>query len=215
MRAALAGECNNFRADIVFVMDSSGSVGSENWNKLLDFMLRVVDNLYRDTVDVRIGAVRFSSNAVSVFSLNTYSDKNLLENGIRQMTYHSGTTNTGAGINVMHNSEFKLENGDRTDAQNIAIVVTDGSSNDYDYTISSAEAAHRDGIKIYSVGVTSSINEEGVRGMASEPQLKNENYYLATDFISLTAVADALVSTACKTSGKITQKSVRVITLLF
>ncbi|KAI0231038.1 Collagen alpha-1(XIV) chain, partial [Lamellibrachia satsuma] len=212
---ALAGECSNFRADIVFVMDSSISVGIDNWNKLLDFMLRVVDNLYTDTADVRIGAVRFSSNAVSVFHLNTYSDKNSLENGIRQMTYDYGWTNTVAGINVMHNSGFKPENGDRTDAQNIAIIVTDGRSYDYNDTISSAEAARRDSIHIYSIGVTSNINEKEVSGMASEPKLKNKNYYLATDFNSLTAVADALVSTACNTSGKITQKSVWVITLLY
>ena len=169
-------------------------------------MVRIVDDMLIETGQVRIGAVRFSSDADIVFHLNRYSDKNSLKNAILQMAYLGGGTNTAAGITITHKIEFMPENGDRPDIQNIAIIVTDGRSNNYNYTISSAEAARNDGIHIYTVGVTSNINEEEMRKMASHPQLINENYFLATNFNSLTIVADALASTACKISGKIMKK---------
>ena len=42
------GSCQNFYADLIFVVDNSGSIkdsGIGNWNLTLDFMKTLVDNL--------------------------------------------------------------------------------------------------------------------------------------------------------------------------
>ena len=210
MRAVLLGECADFRADIVMVIDTSGSIrqanpknGSyDNWSLLLEFVVRMVEHLNVDAGHVRIGAVEFATSAISVFHLNRYSNAIHLKNAIRKVPYLEGSTNTSAGISLMHHTEFRLENGDRPDVQNIAIVMLDGASNSEGDEITKAVAARKAGIQIYVVGITKSVNEDNVRLMASQPQMKDGNFFLAKDFSSLDTVADDLVLTMCKQLGK-------------
>jgi len=214
MRSVILAQCANFRADIVLVIDSSGSIrdnnprdGSyDNWQLLLQFVERIVDDLFIETGQVRIGAVRFSTNAQSVFHLNRFAtnlDKNALKNAIRNMRYLGGHTNTAAGIDIMHHQEFKQENGDRPDVQNIAIIITDGNSTlNKENTIPYAEAARRANIQVYTVGVTKGIKISEVIGMSSPPHALDQNYYLAKGFRTLNAEADKLVLTMCKVLGK-------------
>ena len=202
MRAVLLGECTNFRADIVMVIDTSGSVGKANWKRLLEFVVRVVDHLNIDAGHVRIGAVEFESSAHGVFHLNRYSDATLLKNAIRKVPYLTGGTNTAAGISLIHHTEFRLKNGDRPDVQNIGIVMLDGSSDNTTNDIQKAVAARKAGIQMYVVGITDSVNEDNVRLMASQPQMKDRNFFLPKDFYSLATVADSLVLTMCNKSGK-------------
>ena len=214
MRSVVLAQCANFRADIVMVIDSSGSIrdnnpqdGSyDNWNLLLQFVERIIDDLYIETGQVRIGAVRFSTNAQNVFYLKEFAtslDKNALKNKIRNMGYLGGHTNTAAAINIMHHEQFRRENGDRPDVQNIAIIITDGNSTvNKQNTIPYAEAARKANIQVYTVGVTKGIKISEVIGMSSLPQQLNHNYYLAKDFRTLNAEADKLVLTMCKVLGK-------------
>lgn len=57
-------------ADLVFVLDGSGSIGAPNWPIMLQFVKDVVNSL--DT-SVHIGVVVYQSSAYSAFYLNTYS----------------------------------------------------------------------------------------------------------------------------------------------
>ena len=202
----LAGVCDNYLADIVFVIDSSGSIrdanpqdGSyDNWNLLLEFMVQIVDRLNIGSNKVRIGAVKFSTNAESVFHMNQYTDKNSLKSAIRGISYLGGHTNTASGIRVMHNTEFTANNGDRVGVQDIAIVITDGvSTRDQSSTIPEAIRARSKGIQIYSVGITKSINEDELRQIASAPHQFDKNYFLAADFQNLERVALAIMSNTC------------------
>ena len=202
--------CKSYKADIVFVIDSSGSIrdqnpddGSyDNWELLLEFMNKLVDILNIGANQVRVGAVKFSSDAESVFHLNQYSDKNLLKAAISRTEYLGGNTNTAGGIRIMNDVEFSPRNGDRPDAQNIAIVITDGvSTRDEDQTIPEAIRARDRGIQIYSVGITQGINEEELKRMSSSPQEMDRNYFKAKDFQNLERVAHAILTEACGTRG--------------
>ena len=62
--------------------------------------------------------------------LNQYDDKESLKRAIRSLTHDGETTNTARAIRTMHKEAFTFQNGDRSDAQNIAIVLTDGNSTD-------------------------------------------------------------------------------------
>ena len=64
------------------------------------------------------------------------------------------------------------------------------------------KAADHADIEIYTVGITDRIKVVELRKMASMPERENENYYVAKNFNSLTAVADNLVSYACRAKGK-------------
>ena len=211
-RDRIPGACSDFKADITLVLDSSGSIRDmnptdksyDNWQLLLEFAVRLVDELYGVAGEVRFAAVKFSTTAESVFHLDSYTDKESLKDRIRNITYMGGHTFTAEGISIMHHEEFTTGNGDREGVQNIAIIVTDGNSTiQKENTIPNARAARKAGIAIFSVGITSRVNVDEVRRMSSEPQLKDTNYFLSTDFNTLTAVAENIVASACdKTPGK-------------
>jgi len=192
-------------ADVVFVLDSSGSIrdnnpadGSyDNWVLTIDFVHDLVDRF--DLSKVRVGLLMFSNDAQLQFHLNAYgSDKNALLNRILDLKnqYLGGWTNTPDGIRMMDYDCFQSGNGDRSDADNIAVIITDGVSNPPDnspYTASDtlpfAQDAKDRGIEIISVGVTQNVNIDEVKGMSSAPQELNLNYYLVRDFTDL---ADAV-----------------------
>ncbi|KAI0213235.1 hypothetical protein LSAT2_001785 [Lamellibrachia satsuma] len=200
------GACENYKADIVFVVDSSGSIRDanprdrsyDNWELLLNFMVTMVDKLNIGLNQVRIGVVMFSTDAESVFYMNQYTDKNSLKAAIRGISYLGGHTNTAGGIRIMHDVEFTPQNGDRPGVPNIAIVVTDGvSTRDALSTIPEAIRARNDGIKIYSVGITSAVKEAELRDISSSPHEKDKNYFMAPNFQNLDRVAVAITSDAC------------------
>ena len=77
---------------------------------------------------VRVGVVKFSTDAEIVFHLNKYSNKKDLKDAIRRISYIGGHTNTASGLEIMHRNMFTFNHGDRDNVQNVAIVLTDGFS---------------------------------------------------------------------------------------
>ena len=190
-------------------MDSSGSIrqsnpsdGSyDNWALLLEFVVDIVRALDIGLDDTRVGLVRFGDEAANMFYLNSYTDKADVIRSIRSTQFLSQNTNTSGGIRVMHEEQFTEDNGDRDDVPNIAVVITDGRSTiDRDRTISDAEAARDDGIRIYSVGITEGVDEDELKEMSSEPQEEYENYFMSTDFTVLNQVVDLLVAQTCQST---------------
>ena len=190
----------------MFVVDGSGSIRDanpanksyDNWVLLLDFIVDTVDKLNIGSDQVRVGIVKFSTEVKGVFPLNEYTNKEQLKEAIRGIEYMGGHTNTAAGIRRMHTTEFTASNGDRSDVQNIAIVITDGESTiDPDRTIPEAQTARNKGIKIFAVGITNNIKESELRDISSAPHVKDEDYFLATSFQSLQTVTDSLTAETC------------------
>ena len=60
----------NAQADIVFLVDSSGSVGRDIFARLLDFVNRVVDEMNVASNYTRVGLVSFSNRAWISFLLD-------------------------------------------------------------------------------------------------------------------------------------------------
>lgn len=94
-------ECD-MAADVVFVIDSSGSITKPNYEFLLDLVQDIavrldVNNADSDTSGVRVGMVTFSYGYVQQFNLNEHMNTISLLNAL-DVAYHSGTTNTAAAL---------------------------------------------------------------------------------------------------------------------
>jgi len=99
------------QADIVFLLDSSGSVGSSNFHKMLTFVQNVAKTFTIGQHDVQIGVDTFQSTHKAEFHMNTYLNKTQLVDAIGKISYHSGGTNTGEAIKFMHNDSFSTAAG--------------------------------------------------------------------------------------------------------
>jgi len=71
------------------------------------------------------------------FNLNTYNNTLDLLNAIN-FRYDGGTTNTAEAIRLAYQTMFTPENGDRPNAVNILIIITDGKSDNRDDTLQTA-----------------------------------------------------------------------------
>jgi collagen type VI alpha len=64
------------KADIIFVVDSSGSIGKENFKKLRQFLVNIVHAFGNVGPDGnQFGLVRFATTVYEKIRLNSYSDE--------------------------------------------------------------------------------------------------------------------------------------------
>lgn len=124
-------EC--FPADIVFVLDESGSVTEPNWKKQLQFTNELIDIFPIGKDKVRIGYVTYSSAVNKKRQLKDTPDAKKLKEEIGKLSYARGGTNTPAAIFYAATTSFSKGNGDRIEkpaVPNVMIIMTDGKTSD-------------------------------------------------------------------------------------
>ena len=161
-----------FTTDTVFVLDTSGSIGSGNFQEVRTFTRDFADVLLRNESDTsynKIGIVLFQSSASVTRALNSsVIPREDLLNLIENLPYTGGGTNTAAGLEIMRTQEWR----DQISTVRLAIVLTDGRSNDFTATINAARRVHEHApsILVFAIGVGSGPNMEELREIASGPE---------------------------------------------
>ncbi|XP_049585447.1 collagen alpha-6(VI) chain [Syngnathus scovelli] len=193
--ASLTGECKRAKlADVVFIIDESGSIGTRNFQLVRTFLHSVVSGLEVAPSRVRVGIVMYSSKPKAQVYLNTFDDKNELLSFIKIMPYHGGHTQTGVALDFTREHVFTKERGSRKDKgiQQVAVVITDGKSQDD--VSHAAVALRREGVKIYAVGVKNSNRAQLVE-MASHPP--SNHIFIVDSFSKLRALEQKLQNIVC------------------
>ena len=158
--------------DLYFVLDRSGSVGSNNYELMKTFAYDIVNGFDIGPDDTQVGIISYSSNARFDFHLNTYQNKASLLNAINSVSYTGGLTNTAAALNLLHSQGYTSSNGGRPTSQaipRVAVVVTDGFSNSFTPTVTAANDVHNAGIETFAVGVGLNVNNNELNAIASDP----------------------------------------------
>ena len=154
-------------------MDDSGSVGSPNFQSMKQFVYNTANEFDIGADETQVGVISFSSSAQVQFYLNTYHDKSALLAAINNLPYrHGGNTYTADGINLLEQSGFTSANGGRPLTQaipRVAVVITDGQSNNASATAAAAQSAHDAGITILAVGIGSNVDNDELTAIASDP----------------------------------------------
>lgn len=85
-------------SDIFFVSDSSGSIGSSNFDEVRGFVEEFVDDLTVGPNGNQVGVIIFSDTARVNFYLNSFPTHADLLTAIRNVEYNKGYTNTADGL---------------------------------------------------------------------------------------------------------------------
>ncbi|XP_067680567.1 collagen alpha-4(VI) chain-like [Haliotis asinina] len=186
--------CSSRPADVVFLLDTSSSEGSANFNKQLDFVNNFARELEIGPNNVQLSVVTFATSVKNEFYLNTYSNKADLLNAVQNVQYRPGLTATGKGLKFVGENSFLPQNGGRPDAQQVVIVVTDGESQQKSETASEAEKLHSAGIKVISVGIGNSLDNGELNTLASSPSF----VFKVADFDALQKIESEIRQTTCK-----------------
>ena len=80
----------------------------------------------------------------------------------------------------------------------ISVITSDGKSNrESNRTIPAAVKARAQGVEIFVIGITDSVEEEELRLMSSEPQVEGANFWLAPTFDALDKMYAAVTGEIC------------------
>ncbi|XP_015282167.1 PREDICTED: LOW QUALITY PROTEIN: collagen alpha-6(VI) chain-like [Gekko japonicus] len=181
--------CKEMKADIMFLVDSSGSIGDENFNKMKNFMSHLVNKSHIGLDQVRIGVVQFSDIAKEEFPLNKYSAKSDIIEAIRRMAAIKENTLTGQALEFVA-EYFTPSKGSRSSVNKILILLTDGEAQDE--VKAPAVALREDGITIYSVGVFNANKTQ-----LEEISGKSELVFHVENFDILEKIEDDIIFGIC------------------
>ena len=194
--------------DICILVDSSESIrranppdmSFDNWQLVLNFINNIIDEFPIGEHGARIGVVSFSNSAQLEFPLNRFDRKEQIKDAVRRIPYYNAWTNTAAALTVARTECFRPMSGDRPQAKNIAIIITDGIPTLNVYAVDrEAEALRSLGVTLLAVGITNDVNTDTLRTLSSPPQQEGVNFFTSPDFQSLDGVLQDLVPQTCVT----------------
>uniref|UniRef100_A0A3B5AQI3 Collagen alpha-6(VI) chain-like n=1 Tax=Stegastes partitus TaxID=144197 RepID=A0A3B5AQI3_9TELE len=163
-------------ADIVFIVDESGSITETNFQLVRIFLHSIISGLDVSLARVRVGIVTYNTMQTAHVYLNTFDSKAEILQFVNIMPYNGGGTNTGAALTFTLDNLFKQ--GSRKGVQKVAVVITDGQSQD-DVSIPAANL-RRAGVTVYAVGIKDAVEAELIE-MATDPPSRHvftvENFH--------------------------------------
>ncbi|KAK3583737.1 hypothetical protein CHS0354_022771 [Potamilus streckersoni] len=185
--------CTVDPVDVVFVLDSSGSMGSVGFQLELDFVKQFTNLVQIGAEEFHIGVVQFDNDGFIEFGLTTYFDKTSIINAVQTIHYLRGGTSISSGLST---AKDVLDQTKRSSAVKYVVLLTDGDfSSDRDAAVSIANNLKSDSaLRIFIIGIGVAIPTDDMKQIASSP-----SYFLhVNQAAELAAVATTTVNITCQ-----------------
>jgi len=161
--------------DIVFVIDTTSSVGSFRFQMIREFVASLTTNLMLNSPESRVGIILFDWSVHLQFGLQRHTSLSTLLPAINPglpyyRSYYNSYTNTAGALQYLLSSAQNGVLGIRNGTSNIAILITDGQSDSGHFSIQTAAGAlHAASIfDVYAIGFGSADVSE-LHTIASDP----------------------------------------------
>uniref|UniRef100_A0A8D0F1E1 von Willebrand factor A domain-containing protein 1 n=1 Tax=Strix occidentalis caurina TaxID=311401 RepID=A0A8D0F1E1_STROC len=121
---------SNSEGDLLFLLDSSGSVSYYEFSRVKEFMWDLVHPFTFGPKDVQTSIIHISTTPTMEFPFDRYLSSGTLQQAIRDTQQLMGDTNTGKALSYAKEKLFSDEAGARPDVPKVLVWVTDGFSTD-------------------------------------------------------------------------------------
>ncbi|CAN2389703.1 Collagen alpha-6(VI) chain [Pristimantis euphronides] len=181
--------CQKVQADVMFLVDSSGSILIDNFKKMKEFMKNLVNKTEVGPDNVQFGIVQFSDDSEEVLQLNKKGTKAAIWEAIDKMGYINKRTYTGKALEYV-SQYFTESKGARPKVNKLLILITDGEAQDQ--VKSPAESLRNSGVNIISVGIFNANKTQ-----LEEISGKKERVHYLDTFDTLKTIEDELIFGIC------------------
>ncbi|NXE34440.1 COSA1 protein, partial [Ptilorrhoa leucosticta] len=206
-------KCRVIPLELVFVIDSSESVGPDNFNIIKTFMKTFIDKVSANHATTRIGVINFSHKVDLVSSLKQYTSKEYLKSAVDKMPYLGEGTYTASAIQ----EAIRLFQAARPAVRKVAVVITDGQADSRDKVQldTVVREAHATDIEIFVIGIVQRTDPhyedflKEIQLIATDPD--EEHVYQIDDFITLSALENKLITKICENESAVYTRNYNVL----
>ncbi|XP_068025207.1 collagen alpha-1(VII) chain-like [Melanerpes formicivorus] len=185
--------CGKFKADVGFLVDKSSSIGQSNFNKVKDFLFRIVSYFPKIGPEgTQVAVAQYGEEPRAAFYFNQYRDRNSALKAIKGLRYAGGNTKPGRGITYVLKDLFQTSRGMRPNFSHMVVLVTDGQSQDD--VLLPARVAHALGIRVIAV-VVSGADPAELNSILLQQNLQNV-FYVST-FDDFPQILQELIEVIC------------------
>ncbi|XP_010777233.1 collagen alpha-1(XII) chain isoform X2 [Notothenia coriiceps] len=188
--------CKGAKADVVFLIDGSWSIGDDSFNKVIQFVQSMTGAFEEiSNHGMQVSFVQYSDEAKTEFKLNTYQNKGVVISAIQNVRYRGGNTKTGVALKHVYEKVFTSDSGMRKTVPKVLVVVTDGRSQDD--VKKSAEKLQHSGYSVFVVGVAD-VDMSELRLIGSKPS--ERHVFVVDDYDAFAKIQDNLITFICETA---------------
>ncbi|XP_071136869.1 matrilin-3-like [Mytilus edulis] len=174
--------CVNDPADIVFLVDRSGSVKIQNFRRGLNFIKDFAKHYTIGHNNVQIGVVTFANTVRKEIGLNQYSNRQALNTAMDRIQYDDvHGTHTSTALQYILDHSFNNKSGERPNVPNFLIVITDGRAGPLEFRPNKEAAQlHQTNIETFSIGI-GNMNPSELRLIGTD----DKHVYTVKDHLDL------------------------------
>ncbi|XP_025101567.1 uncharacterized protein LOC112568475 [Pomacea canaliculata] len=180
--------------DMVFVLDSSGSISDSNFDLSLDFAARVVEAMSIPE-PLRVAALIYANSPVIEFNFSKEQTSPGVAAAIRGIRRVTGGTATDKALDMARSSLLSNSSSAREGANRVVVLVTDGQSDNTNRTIQAAERLRDEGqAAVFAIGVGGYSLPE-LKAVATQP--KCLHVFTLDDFAVISSIIYEIQRSTC------------------
>ncbi|XP_029443002.1 collagen alpha-1(XXI) chain-like [Rhinatrema bivittatum] len=188
--------CRTALNDLVFIIDGSWSVGDTNFETTKNWLVNMTSGFDIGPSYTQVAVIQYSDAPRLEISLGEHLTSQELIAALKTMEYLGGNTQTGLAIQFARENVFPVSKRANVAKKKIAIVITDGKSQDS--VVNSSVDARTQGIIMFAVGVGSDITYSELVDIANKPS--SAYVFYAEDYTMIERIKEAMQQKLCEES---------------
>ncbi|CAI5673990.1 unnamed protein product [Oreochromis niloticus] len=188
--------CSTAVNDLVYIIDGSWSVGVLDFDTAKQWLINITSQFDISSHYTQVAVIQYSDTPRLEIPLGKHQGVAELIKAIRSISYLGGNTQTGRAIKFAVDHVFASSQRGNLVKNRIAVVVTDGKSQD-DVVDASMEARAQS-ITVFAVGVGTEITTSELISIANKPPSTYVLY--AEDYTTIDRIRDSMEQKLCEES---------------
>uniref|UniRef100_A0A672LTS4 Si:ch211-62a1.3 n=1 Tax=Sinocyclocheilus grahami TaxID=75366 RepID=A0A672LTS4_SINGR len=196
--------------DIIFLVDTSGSPNKDGFQEMINLMKYTVSKSVVGEKRVRFGAVTYSNNPRSEFTLNKYYSQTDILRVISNLKASGGSRNTAQALNYALSYFGDTHGGRRAkNVPQVLFLITDGKVNDLSGLATWPESLTNSEVNFFAIG-TEDADEQQLKEMVEN---KGRVHY-ANTYQDLRGLQKRITQELCNLTKPICEMEVSDIVFL-